>query len=138
MKKRFYLDTSAYLCSLLGEAGHVRLMRETAGAQLLSSVVLVLEACRNLIRLSREGILSAADFQRCVSALESDMEQFILRDLTLDLCGCAPMPVVSVPRSLDLAHLRTALWFHQQERLTRFVTLDGSQRAAAREIGLPV
>lgn len=138
MQKRLYLDTSAYLCILLGEAGHARLIRETTGAQLLSSVVLVLEAGRNLVRLSREGILSAADFRRCISALECDMEQFLLRDLTLELCGCTPMPVVSIPRSLDLAHLRTALWFHQKEPLTRFVTLDDSQRAAAREIGLPV
>jgi hypothetical protein len=48
------------------------------------------------------------------------------------------MPVVSTPRSLDLAHLRTALWFHQKEKLTRFVTLDESQGMAARELGLPV
>jgi len=47
------------------------------------------------------------------------------------------MPVLSTPRSPDLAHLRTALWFHEQERLTRFVTLDESQILAAAEIGLP-
>ena len=34
------------------------------------------------------------------------------------------MPVVTTPRSLDLAHLRTALWFHEREPLTRVVTLD--------------
>lgn len=48
------------------------------------------------------------------------------------------MPVVSTPRSPDLAHLRTALWFHGREALTRFVTLDGPQRQSARELGLPV
>jgi hypothetical protein len=48
------------------------------------------------------------------------------------------MPAVSTPRSLDLAHLRTALWFHQQERLMRFVSLDEWQTIAARELGLPV
>src|SRR5512136_224029 len=119
MRKRLYLDTSAYLCILLGEAGHEALIRETAGAELLSSVLLVLETGRNLVRLSRDGILTATDFQNCVAALDNDMEQFLLRDLTLDLCGSMTMPVVSTPRSMDLAHLRTALWFHQQERLTR-------------------
>jgi hypothetical protein len=138
MAKRLYLDTSAYLCMLLGEAGHEKLIRETTGAELLSSVVLVLEAGRNIVRLSREGILTPADFQNCLSSLNNDMDQFLLRELTFDLCGSMTMPVVSTPRSLDLAHLRTALWFHQQKKLNRFVTLDDSQRMAARELGLPV
>jgi hypothetical protein len=138
MAKRLYLDTSAYLCILLGEAEHETLLRETAGAELLSSVMLVLETHRNLIRLSREGRLSPADFQNCIAAFHNDMEQFILRDLTLDLCNAMIMPVVSTPRSLDLAHLRTALWFHQQKKIDRLVTLDASQAMAALELGLPV
>ena len=36
------------------------------------------------------------------------------------------------------AHLRTALWFQADERLTRFVTMDTGQEPAARELGLPV
>jgi hypothetical protein len=74
MAKRFYVDTSAYLCILLGEAGHEALRRELAGAELLSSVLLVLETGRNLVRLSREGYLSAAEFQKCVSTMEDDMQ----------------------------------------------------------------
>jgi hypothetical protein len=138
MTKRLYLDTSAYLCILLGETEHEKLLRETTGAELLSSVMLVLETNRNLIRLSREGVLSPTDFQNCIAALHSDMEQFFLRDLTLDLCNAITMPVVSTPRSLDLAHLRTALWFHQQKKLDRFVTLDTSQAMSALELGLPI
>jgi hypothetical protein len=138
MTKRLYLDTSAYLCILLGETGHEKLLRETAGAELLSSVMLVLETNRNLIRLSREGGLSPADFQNCIVAFHRDLEQFLLRDLTLDLCIDITMPVISTPRSLDLAHLRTALWFHHQRKLDRFVTLDVSQAMSALELGLPV
>jgi hypothetical protein len=137
MAKRFYVDTSAYLCILLGDAGHEALRRELAGAELLSSSLLVLEAGRSLVRLSREGLLTAADYQKCASALEEDIQQFVLRDLTLDLCAGRTMPVISTPRSLDLAHLRTAAWFHGQEKLTRFVSLDESQALAARELGLP-
>jgi hypothetical protein len=138
MAKRFYVDTSAYLCILLGESGHKALRRELAGAELLSSVVMVLEAGRNLVRLSREGLLNAADFRVCASTLESDLRQFLLRDLTLDLCGYRIMPSVTTPRSLDLIHLRTALWFHEQEKLSRFVSLDEAQSQSALELGLPV
>jgi hypothetical protein len=138
MSRRFYVDTSAYLCILLGEDGHESLRRELAGAELLSSVLLVLEAGRNLVRLSREKLLTAAEYQVCASSLENDMQQFLLRDLTLDLCETRIMPVISTPRSLDLAHLRTALWFHDQERLTRFVSLDEELILSARELGLPV
>jgi hypothetical protein len=45
---------------------------------------------------------------------------------------------VTTPRSLDLAHLRTALWFHASEPVHRFVTMDRDQRQAAQEMGLPV
>jgi len=138
MTARLYVDTSAYLCVLLGERAHGLLAREMEGAELCSSVLLVLEASRNLVRLSREGVLSPTDLRRCLDRVEADREQFALRDLTIDLCLGTSMPVVTTPRSLDLAHLRTAAWFHDQEPLTRFVSLDETQIAAAQEAGLPV
>ena len=136
--QRLYIDTSAYLCMLLGEAGSDRLSAETDGAELLSSVLLVLETRRNLVRLARGGHLSAAAYKRCVDRLEEDRGLFVLRDLTLDLCASNLMPALATPRSLDLVHLRTALWFHASEPLSRFVTLDTDQAEAARELGLPV
>ena len=42
--KRLYVDTSAYLCVLLGERGWERLAEEFAGSQLFSSVLLTLES----------------------------------------------------------------------------------------------
>jgi hypothetical protein len=136
--RRLYVDTSAYLCVLLGERGHRLVAKELARAELVSSVLLVLEATRNLVRLSREGLLTPAELQTCLDRLERDRELFVLRDLTLDLCTGTTMPVVTTPRSLDLAHLRTALWFHEREPLARMVTLDETLAAAAREAGLPV
>jgi hypothetical protein len=138
MAGRLYVDTSAYLCLLLGEPGSGPVARELAGARLLSSVLLVLEARRTLVRLSREGALSPHDLQACLERVDADTARFALRDLTLDLCRDPTMPVVSTPRSLDLAHLRTALWFQAQEPLTRFVSMDAPQNQAARELGLPV
>ena len=133
-----YVDTSAYLCLLLGEAGWEPLAREFAGAQLLSSVLLVLETERTLVHLSRAGRLSPEDLQSALDRIERDLDHFSLRDLTLDLCRSRVLPIVSTPRSLDLAHLRTALWFHQEQALTRFATLDAVQSRGARELGLPV
>jgi hypothetical protein len=136
--RRLYLDTSAYLCILLGEEGAARLSEETAGAELLSSVLLVLEARRNLIRLAREGALKPAQYKACMDRVEEDTDLLVLRDLTLDLCASNLLPAVATPRSLDLAHLRTALWFHATERIERFLTTDASQAQAASDLGLPV
>ncbi|MBI1737230.1 MAG: hypothetical protein HYR51_18825 [Candidatus Rokubacteria bacterium] len=135
---RYYLDTSAYLCVLLGEAGWQRLAGEIDGGEVVSSVLLVLESERTLVQLSRAGRLGADELQNALDRLSTDVEKLALRDLTFDLCGSRVMPLVSTPRSLDLAHLRTALWFDRQQSLTRFVSLDAAQNQAARELGLPV
>jgi hypothetical protein len=136
--RRLYLDTSAYLCILLAQDGAERLSRETVDAELLSSVLLVLEAKRNLVRLARAGYLQAVQYKDCLDRLEQDVGIFVLRDLTLDLCQSNTLPAVVTPRSLDLAHIRTALWFHASEKIDRFVTMDASQEQAAKELGLPV
>ncbi len=134
---RYYVDTSAYLCVLLGEAGWERISQEVEGSDLLSSALLILEAERTLVQLSRTGRLPPPDLQAALDRLSLDIAQFVLRDLTLDLCRSRVMPIVSTPRSLDLAHLRTALWFHEREPLTRFVSLDAGQLQGARELRLP-
>lgn len=135
---RLYVDTSAYLCILLGEDGSERLSRETEAAELLSSVLLVLEAKRNLIRLAREGTLAGKQYKTAIDRLYQDVVRFSLRDVTLELCQSIMMPAVATPRTLDLAHLRTALWFHAAQKIDRFVTMDAAQEQAARELGLPV
>ena len=137
-RRRYYVDTSAYLCILLNEEGSDQLRAEIEGMELLSSVLLVLEAYRNLVRLARQGHITVADLTLCLQRIDQDIDVFLLRDLTLDLCRFRDMPTVSTPRSLDLGHLRTALWFHRQTPLTRFVSLDESQNQAARELDIPV
>ena len=137
-KRRLYLDTSAYLCILLRENGGDELAKETDGAELLSSVLLVLESKRNLVRLAREGVLKPEQYKQCLDRLEVDAECFLLSDLTLGLCTSNVMPAVSTPRSLDLVHLRTALSFNSIEPIDRFLTKDESQRLSAKELGLPV
>jgi hypothetical protein len=137
-RPRIYLDTSAYIEILLDDKRAAFLRKQLSGARLLSSVLLILETRRNLVRLARQEIIDAGKYADCVSQVEADIERFDLRDLTLDLCGIGPLPPVSMPRSLDVAHLRAALWFHQQSPIERFVTLDTRQEQAAKELGLPV
>ena len=136
--RRLYLDTSAYLCILLAQDGAERLSKETNGADLLSSVLLVLETRRNLVRLARQSHLHPDQYKACIDRLEQDLALFSLRDLSLDLCESGVLPAVATPRSLDLAHLRTALWFHAAQKIDRFITLDTAQEQAAKELGLPV
>ncbi len=138
MTGRCYLDTSAYLATLLDEPGGAQLRDELREQVLVSSSLLVLEAQRNLVRLARQSILSPSELQDALERLAHDMETFELRDLTLDLCRSDLMPVVSTPRSLDLVHLRTARWFHDRDPLKRFVSRDLAQIQAARELGLPI
>ena len=137
-RRRLYLDTSAYLCILLAEEGSDRLSEESDGAELLTSTLLILEARRNLIRLARDGALTAERYKACMDRVEQDIALFAIRDLTLDLCAAHPLPAVATPRTLDLAHLRTAFWFHSDQPIDRFVTMDAAQKAAAKELGLPV
>ena len=73
----------------------------------------------------------------CIDCVADDIERFVLRDLMLDLCQSNMLSAVTTPRSLDLAHLRTALWFHAAEKIDRFVTTDGAQQDAVQELGLP-
>src|ERR1700751_2043559 len=83
-----------------------RLADEFAGAQLLSSALLALESERTLVYLSRSGRLAPSDLQNALDRLGQDLDHFALRDPTLDLCRSRLLPIVSTPRSPDLAHLR--------------------------------
>lgn len=138
MIRRLYIDTSAYLAVLLAEPGHEALVSEFNGAELVSSTLLLLEAERNLVRHAREGRMTADSLRLALERLARDVAAFELHDLTIDLCLSRELPLVSTPRTLDLVHLRTALWFDRRAKLTRFVTLDAAQCDAARDLGLPL
>jgi hypothetical protein len=137
MGRRYYVDTSAYLCLLLGQPGHEVIARELRDQDLLSSTLLLVEAERNLVRHARAGALEAQALHRALTRLQADAQAFTLRDLTPDLCLNRVMPMISTPRTLDLVHLRTATWFHDREPLDRFVSLDAAQVQSAQELGLP-
>ena len=63
---------------LLAQEGSERLSKETAGAQLLSSVLLVLGARRNLVRLAREARLQQDQYKACIDrfvTMDASQEQ---------------------------------------------------------------
>ena len=135
---RVYLDTSVYLAVLLGEKVPKIIVNLIQKSVLCSSTLILIETERNLIRLTRERLLTSKEYAILRERLTLDQEAFILRDLTPDLCLTADFPAVKTPRSSDLAHLRTAKWFLINGGLSKFLTLDHHQLAAAREMHLPV
>lgn len=108
MTAHVYVDTSAYLCVLFGEEGSAAIAERTEDANLCSSVLLLLESRRNIVRLARSGDLAPNKVHDLMERVQQDMKMFTLRDLTHDLCADPLLPALTTPRSLDLAHLRTA------------------------------
>lgn len=137
MTPRIYLDTSAYLGILLGEKIAKSVLKIISNKILCSSILLLLEAERNIVRLSRDGILTAMDFNTAMDRLKDDREIFLLKEVTMDICLTGNFPPIRTPKTSDLIHLRSAMWFHADGGLDSFLTLDISQRMAAQELGLP-
>ena len=133
-----YVDTSIYLAILLGEKAGLSWASKLAKRTLCSSSLMILEAERNLVRLSRSGNLSEEDYQIAFQRVREDKDKFVLREFNLRLCLTGQYPAVQVPRSLDLVHLRTALWFYQHGGMEGFASLDQNQIKTARELGLPI
>lgn len=135
--KSVYLDTSAYLSVLLHESPWLRVQNHLKGKSYYTSSILFLEAHRCLIRCSREKLLSGEEFTILFKRLNEDQNLFVIKDVTLDLCFDYTFPAVSLPKSLDVIHIRTALWFQETENLKlEFVTCDETQALSAKELGL--
>ncbi|MBF0492972.1 MAG: PIN domain-containing protein [Deltaproteobacteria bacterium] len=134
----YYLDTSAYLGILLGEEKADLIRNFLQEKKLCSNVLMFIEAERNLVLMSREKDMSSNFYESCSQRLHQDVESFVLKDLSLDLALNRVYPPLKTPRTLDLIHLRTALWFQQNYELKAFVTLDRHQEAAAVELNLPL
>ena len=135
---RFYLDTSAYLGIILGETQAKPLFKMVLKKALCSSTLMLIEAERTLVWLSRKKTLSPDAYHQAMEKLKEDRALFLLRDLTPDLCLTGKFPPTRIPRSSDLLHLRTAQWFLENGGLESFLTLDINQKKAAQEFGLPV
>lgn len=135
-KQLIYIDSSAYLCLALKEKQWQWIQTVTAGAKLYTSTLFLLEVHRNLVRLSREGSLKFDDYTAIMENLSADRDEFVLKNVDESICNESEYPITCIPRSLDLVHLRTALWFSKQGIAISFLSLDQTQRLAATEMGL--
>lgn len=135
-KSHIYLDTSAFLAILLGEDQYRSLLKFIGKRKVCSSTLLIIETERNLIRMIREKIIDENSYFAAKDAIAGEIQKMLLKDFTLDLCLNTQFPTVKTPRSLDLAHLRTALWFKKRFENIDFVTLDRHQLDCAKELGL--
>jgi len=134
--ERIYLDTSAYLCVLLAEKGALAIVKNVRSKIICSSVLLVAETERNIVRMARAKIISQKTYEKVQRKLARDIDQFITRDLTSDICLSGQFPAIKTPKTADLLHIRTALWFKANGGLSKFISLDINQKIAALELGL--
>lgn len=133
-----YIDTSAFLSILLGENDSRKLLQALGKKKICTSSLLVLETERNLIRLIRSDLITEKEYFEARKGIEGEVQKMIIRDFSFDLCLTKDFPAVKTPRSLDLAHLRTALWFKKEMDLMEFVTLDKHQAECALELGFQI
>ncbi len=122
---------------LLGAKEAGKILSEIRERVLCSSTLLLLEAERNLLRLFRDKLLDLDQYDQALRQLRDDKSGFLLMDLSLDLTLTGTFPPARMPKTSDLAHIRTALWFNTNGGLVDFISLDRSQLLAAREMGVP-
>lgn len=133
-----YLDTSAYLAILLDERPGEALRKRLGSAPLAASVLMFVEAERNIVRLAREGHIEEEDFVVLQDRIRGDVERFLVLDLSLETIDWGRFPTVTLPRTADLVHLRAALYFMRENKFAGFCSLDKAQLQAAREMGIPL
>lgn len=122
-----YLDTSAFLKSVLGEAESPALEGLVATAsRVVSSELLETEARRAAIRLGSGRL----------AAVEVRLESLALIAVTRDVLVAAGRLRPAGLRSLDAIHIATALSLGGS--LSAIVTYDRRMAMAAVETGLPV
>lgn len=133
-----YVDTSLYLALLLNQRDLPKKYKTLSRYALCSSILLVIEVERNLVRMSRQNLISEFEFSLLFDEVAQISRKFALKDVSSDLCLSGQYPVVRTPKSNDLIHLRTAIWFKQNYTLKGFATLDQAQELAAKEMSLPL
>ncbi len=133
-----YLDTSAYLSVLFQEKDARSIEKAIKGERLCTSTLMFFEAERNVVHHTRQLKISEKVFEQAMERIQEDIEGFYVKDVASDLLFTKAFPAVTTPKTADLIHLRTALWFLNQGDFKLFVTTDHLQKKAAKELGLPV
>lgn len=133
---RVFFDTSALTKRYVEEGGSEKVRALCAEADALGVSVLVLpELISTLCRLVREGRLSSEDYRSLKSAMQADLSDADLCDLSQDTFEQALHCLENHPlRALDALHVGSALVYQPD----LFVSADRRQTTAASREGLAV
>ncbi len=132
-----YLDTSALLSFVLGEAGALDAIH--TADRLVSSELLAVEARRTIDRLQRMGLLPADEAVRRLALVAEWLEAVDLVLLRAPILSRAGDPLPSPLGTLDALHLATALvWRDRMDEVLTVATHDGALARAARGHGFAV
>ena len=132
-----YLDTSALLRLVLGEAGALTgLLRAEV---LVSSELLAVESLRTIDRLRLRGALSAEEASSRRATIDEWLEAVDLVLLQRSVLARASEPLPVALGTLDALHLATALvWRDRTQRPLVVATHDRDLALAARSFGFEV
>jgi predicted nucleic acid-binding protein len=136
--KAVYLETSALLAWLLGEARAPEVARAIDEADMVvSSVLTLVEAERALVRAEILNILNAADAERLRGLLSRSRQGWTLMEISADVRvrACRFFPVEPL-RTLEALHLATALLFMQAFPSLKLLSCDQRMLRNARALGL--
>jgi len=133
---RIFFDTSALTKRYVEEVGSEQVRALCAEADALGvSVLVVPELISTLCRLVREGRLSSEDYGSLKSAVQADLSDADLCDLSQDAFEQTLRCLERHPlRSLDALHVGSALVYQPDI----FVSADRRQAKAAGREGLTV
>lgn len=132
-----YIDTSALLRIVLGEAGALDDLRTYEA--LVSSELIIVESARTIDRLRIQGSLTAEEAARCTHAVHEWLEAIDLVLLRPPVLSRASEPMPMPIGTLDAVHLATALiWRDRMGPLPAMATHDTALGAAARTFGFEV
>lgn len=139
MKPWAYFDTSVIVKIYVEEVGTAEARTLVQAHQLLSSVILPLEAISAFARRKASGELSPEAFTTVLQYLRGDTQFFEWVELTLAVRQEAEVILCVHPvRTLDAIHLASATVFKNQLELPTlpFITGDRRQLLGAKALGL--
>lgn len=134
-KKTVYIDTSVYFGFIVGQDNTLGELIEGSHV-LCSSTLLFAETQRNIVSYLRNARISDVEFKDMLEIIRLHSRMIMTRALDLELSMDIVFPPVSLPKTLDLIHLRTARWFFSQYSDLLFLSLDIQQNRAALEMNL--
>jgi uncharacterized protein with PIN domain len=135
--RALYLETSAVLTWLFGEARAGEVRSEADAAELVATSALTFaESERALVRAENEGLLRSADAQKLRGLLHRARAGWMVMAVSEEVLArtSRPFPVEPV-RTLDAIHLATALAFMKALPDLRILSFDARILENARALG---